>query len=150
MLQPKQTSSLRAGSAGDFRAVALEPDPSPSCQWASQAQSHSDTSGQHAGPGHCDLSCSTRREVVTLPSPWSVICTGQWPGQGGPSLGGWEIENILASSIMSAKRAEQKKTNLVKDKRSCTIWGLPHRMEVQGWVGRGIENTPMDPWLFLF
>lgn len=55
-------------------------------------------------------------QVIIPPSPWPVGCIGQWPGHGGLSWGGREVENTLASSVMSAKRAELKKTNLVKEK----------------------------------
>ena len=54
-------------AGGRLRGFGTRPEVLFSVAEAPQAQSCSDTVDQHVGPGHCDLSCSTHREVVILP-----------------------------------------------------------------------------------
>lgn len=97
-----------------FPDVAVRPESLISAAKAPQAHSCGDTPGWHVGAGHCDLSCSTHRGGhPALTWACNLHRTVAWSQ--GPSWGGWE-KNTLASSIMSAKKAELKKSNLVKEK----------------------------------
>lgn len=78
-----------------------------------------------------------------LPSPQPVTCSGLVPGAHCGEVG--KLKNTLASSIMLAKRAELKKTNLVKEKRCWPMWGL-FELSLDG-VG-GYRESPTNPRLF--
>lgn len=145
VLQPQQARALRVAFAGDFPLWLWNLTESlVSMAKARQAPSHSDTQGWHWVLGIV-TSAVPHTQVTIPPSPWPVGCIGQWPGHRGPSWGGWQVENTLASSVMSAKRAELKKTNLVKEKLD--RGGLSSQQRCRSGVGDAAK-TPMHPWLF--
>lgn len=136
-LRPEQARSLRVDFAGPCsQTVALEPDLSASSQWPRRSKLKAVVTRQ-AGMWVLGIVTSdaphTKRWSLTLPSPWPVICIGQWPGH--RAHRGEVGKRTLASSIMSAKRAELKKTNLVKERELGHVGLLsPHWTEM-GWAG---------------
>lgn len=141
-LRPGQAQSLRVDFAGHLPPAAVRAESLSSAAKAPQAQAAL-TLQDGMWVLAIVTSAAPHTEVVTLPSlACNLHSTVAWSQ--GPSWGGLE-KNTLASSIMSAKRAEPKKANLVKEKELDP--GEPLSPHEWSWGGGGYRDLLMKAGL---